>query len=453
MLNLVYLLATALFIIGIKLMSAPGTAKKGNLFSAGAMLLAIITVLCDRQILDYTWIAIALTSGTVLGAIAAYRISITAMPQLIAILNGFGGGASLLVGAAIYSYHQDLNSFTAVAVLISIIIGTITLIGSFIAFGKLGGLISQQAINICGQKILFFLLNILLVGTCVWCLMQPVIPMYGIAIIIVISCLLGCITVLPIGGADMPIVISLFNSYSGLAACASGFAIQNVLLIVCGAIVAATGFVLTRIMCKAINRSLSNIVFSSLKTSSANAATSTATQPVQTMSARDAFYMLEAAQSVVIVPGYGLAVSQAQHAVKELTEYLIKNDTTVEFAIHPVAGRMPGHMDVLLAEANVPYDQLIAMDQINPRLDTIDVAIVIGANDTVNLAAKEVPGSPIYGMPIIEVSQAKQVLVIKRSMAAGFSGMANPLFHKANTAMLFGDAKAVLQELTAEFRT
>ena len=448
--NLSYLIAAIFFVFGLKLLSSPATARRGNLISALGMFIAVIVTLLTKEIIDYKWIVVGIVIGSCLGVIAARFIAMTAMPEMVALLNGFGGVASLLVGWSVYIANMNISYFIAFTIFLSVFIGGITFTGSLIAWGKLSEYLPGKPYLFFGQKIIngSFLILLLAMGSFyAYFPSSSLMIFYGI---IALSLLLGILLIIPIGGADMPVVISLLNSYSGLAACATGFVIQNNVLIVSGALVGASGIILTSIMCKAMNRSLLNVLFSGF------GATSTKDKKeeqgeAKSCSAQDAYYVLEAARSVVFVPGYGLAVAQAQHAVKELATLLEKNGTDVKYAIHPVAGRMPGHMNVLLAEADVPYDQLIEMDDINPIMDTVDVCMVIGANDVVNPAARDDETSTIYGMPIIEVDKAKNVFVLKRSMASGFAGIANPLFFKENTTMIFGDAKQTLQAIIAEF--
>jgi NAD(P) transhydrogenase subunit beta len=451
LINFAYVVSAVLFVFGLKMLSSPATARRGNMISAAGMLLAIVVTLL-YQGLDYKWILIGVAVGTVIGLVTAYRVQMTSMPEMVALFNGFGGIASLLLAWG--EYHQDvhLTTFIAVVTFLSAFIGGVTFSGSMIAFGKLAEVISSKPVLFKGQHIVNGTILLAAVGTGTAFTINPA-DTYTIFLVIVgVSLLFGITSVIPIGGADMPVVISLLNSYSGLAACAAGFVINNNILIVAGALVGASGIILTQIMCKAMNRSLSNVLFSGF-----GAATQTASAgpqgEVKPASAEDVYYILEAADSVAFVPGYGLAVAQAQHVVRELGELLEENGTEVSYAIHPVAGRMPGHMNVLLAEANVPYDQLVEMDEINPKMDTVDVAVVIGANDVVNPAALEDEGSPIYGMPIIEAHRAKTVIVLKRSMGTGFAGIQNALFFYPNTRMYFGDAKASIQALVAEFKS
>lgn len=449
--NFSYLLSAILFVFGLKLLSSPKTAIRGNLISSFGMLIAIVATLCSQEILDFKWIAIGLVIGTVIGIFSARVVAMTSMPEMVALLNGFGGISSLLVGWAVFALGEQISSFTAVTIFLSIFIGAITFSGSLVAWAKLGEKISGKPLVFKGQKIANLTIFIVLILLAIFYSINPLPTSQGLIYTsIALSLIIGVTLVIPIGGADMPVVISLLNSYSGLAACAAGFVIENNVLIVSGALVGASGIILTSIMCKAMNRSLSNVLFSGFGSGSSSIA-SVEQGETKTLTAKDAYYVLEAAKSVVIVPGYGLAVAQAQHAVRELASLLEDNGADVKYAIHPVAGRMPGHMNVLLAEADVPYDQLIEMDDINRTMDNVDLCLVIGANDVVNPAAREDQNSPIYGMPIIDVDKARNVFIFKRSMASGFAGVANPLFFKENARMIFGDAKASIQELVAEF--
>jgi proton-translocating NAD(P)+ transhydrogenase subunit beta len=441
-----YVVSAALFIFGLKQLGSPATARRGNMISSLGMLLAIVAALLDQGIVSYTWILAGVIIGGTIGAAVARMVEMTSIPEMVALFNGFGGMASLLVGAAALSPGAD--TFTLVTIVLSILIGGLTFTGSLIAYGKLSEKIGSGAVLFSGQQVVNSLVVLGIVGSAVMFCMDPT-NMLWLYIVIALSLVFGVMAVIPIGGADMPVVISLLNSYSGLAACAAGFAVDNNILIVAGSLVGASGIILTQIMCKAMNRSLSNVLFSGF--GSGKVDDTEVEGEIKPISAEDAFYVLEAASSVAIIPGYGMAVAQAQHVVKELSELLEKNGAEVNFGIHPVAGRMPGHMNVLLAEADVPYDQLLEMDDINPRMETVDVAIVIGANDVVNPAARENEGSPIYGMPVINVDQARTVFVLKRSMASGFAGIANPLFYKDNTRMLFGDAKESIGGLVREF--
>lgn len=460
LITLAYMAAAVCFIFGLKMMSSPHTAVRGNRISAVGMLIAIVVTLLDKQITTFTWIAVGLIIGSVIGAVTAIRVPMTSMPGFVAFFNGTGGLASMLVGCIEYireagTYAQDYQEkfVPLLATYLAILIGAVTFTGSMIAYAKLEEKMNSRPILFRGQQIVnslllavLILLGIVFVG---W--PDASFTFWAFLALCLASGVLGILATIPIGGADMPVVISLLNSYSGLAGAAAGFVLSNTVLIVAGSLVGASGIILTAIMCKAMNRSLTNVLFSGF--GSAAGSVGTAVQgEVKSLSPQDAYYVLEAARHVVFVPGYGMAVAQAQHVVKELGDLLEKNGAEVKYAIHPVAGRMPGHMNVLLAEANVRYEQLVEMDAINPIMDTVDVAIVIGANDVVNPAAREDPSSPIYGMPIINVDHARSVFVLKRSMATGFAGIENPLFYKDNVRMIFGDAKATLTELVSQFK-
>ena len=455
--NLSYILSSMLFIFGLKMLGSPETARKGNLLSSSGMFLAIVVTLLDQNIVDFSWIVIGLCIGASIGYFAATKVKMTSMPEMVALFNGFGGIASLLVGSAEYLINIGLNATSLLAIFLTVLIGGVTFSGSLIAWGKLSEFIGGKPFLYKGQQIVnFLLLAILLICGLEMIFIQGLFTetQYQILILIcVLAFILGIFLVIPIGGADMPVVIALLNSFSGLAACAAGFVIENNVLIVAGALVGASGLILTNIMCKAMNRSLANVLFSGfgavIDLSSGEKAEQGEVKP---LSSSDAYLILEASSSVLIVPGYGMAVAQAQHVVRELGELLEANGAEVRYAIHPVAGRMPGHMNVLLAEANVSYDVLVEPEDVNPIMDTVDVCMVIGANDVVNPDAKENQGSPIYGMPIIEVDRAKTTFVLKRSMASGFAGIQNPLFFKSNTRMLFGDAKDSVSALVAEFK-
>ena len=448
LINLSYVFAAVFFILGLKMLSSPATARRGNLFSSLGMLIAIVATLLGEGIVEFQWIALGFVVGGMVGALAARLIAMTAMPEMVALFNGFGGLASLLVGSSALYLTPAESGFTLATIALAILIGGLTFTGSIIAWGKLSETISGRPVLFSGQRIVNGLLLVVIVGATVLFCLNPSNADY-LYVVIGLSFLLGVMVVIPIGGADMPVVISLLNSYSGLAACAAGFAIDNIILIVAGSLVGASGIILTNIMCKAMNRSLGNVLFSGF--GAAMGSGTTIEGEVKAMSPEDAFYVLEAASSVVIVPGYGMAVAQAQHVVKELQELLEANDAEVVYAVHPVAGRMPGHMNVLLAEADVPYELLLEMDAVNPRMETFDVAIVLGANDVVNPAAREIEDSPIYGMPIINVDYARTVFVLKRSMASGFAGVDNPLFFKENTRMIFGDGKETISQIVREF--
>ena len=436
MIQLGYVIAAGLFIFGLKMLGSPDTARRGNGVSAIGMLVAIVSALLDQGIVQYEYILGGMIVGGAIVAIAARTVAMTSMPEMVALFNGVGAAASCLVGVAALSIAE--GSFTYITIILSILIGGVTFTGSLVAYGKLSETIGSGAMTFGGQK---FVNGLIVIGILASAAMFVVDPTNTnmLYTVVGLSLLFGIMVVIPIGGADMPVVISLLNSYSGLAACAAGFAVDNNVLIVAGSLVGASGIILTQIMCKAMNRSLSNVLFSGF--ASVSTTVTEVEGEIKPISVEDAYYVLEAATNVAIIPGYGMAVAQAQHVVKELMELLEANGCEVNYGIHPVAGRMPWHMNVLLAEADVPYDQLLEMDEINPRMESVDVAIVIGANDVVNPAAREVESSPIYGMPVINVADARTVFVLKRSMASGFAGIENPLFYKDNARMLFGDAK------------
>jgi H+-translocating NAD(P) transhydrogenase subunit beta len=447
--ELSYIAAAVLFIYGLKMLSRQQTARRGNLISALGMLIAVVATLFIGG-MRFEWILVGLLIGSLVGIYAARTVEMTAMPELVALFNGFGGLASLLVGWAEYHAEPATATFRAGAIVLAVLVGGIAFSGSMVAYAKLAGRIGGRPILFKGQNLANAALLALILGSGLFLVVNPDTYLLFV-VLLLLALLLGVLAVIPIGGADMPIVISLLNSYSGIAASAAGFIILNNVLIVAGALVGASGLILTSIMCKAMNRSLANVLFAGFGASGGKQQAITQGQ-VQPITSEDACYLLEAARSVVFVPGYGMAVAQAQHAVRELAELLDENGCEVRYAIHPVAGRMPGHMNVLLAEANVPYEQLVEPDDVNPIMAGVDVAVVIGANDVVNPAAREDSSSPLYGMPIIDVDGARTVLVLKRSMATGFSGAENLLFFKPNTRMLFGDAKASLTALIAAFK-
>ncbi len=454
--ELSYILAAALFIIGLKYMSAPATARRGNLLAAIAMFVAIVVTLLDRQIISFTWIIVGILIGAVIGWLSAKYVKMTSMPQMVGIFNGFGGGASALVAVAEFlklAQNPPIPMDSSITIILGVFIGGITLTGSFVAFGKLQGFISGSPITFPMQKPVNALLVLITLALSVYIIgWQP--NMIFFYIIIAISLLYGVLFVIPIGGADMPVVISLLNSFSGLAACAAGFVVKNDILIISGSLVGAAGLILTQIMCKAMNRSLTNVLFSAFGTGDQAAGSTgvTGDKAVRSVDAEEAAMVIGYAQTVIIVPGYGMAAAQAQHAVRELTELLQGRGVEVKFAIHPVAGRMPGHMNVLLAEANVPYTLLHDMDDINPEFPHADVVLVIGANDVVNPAARNDKSSPIYGMPILDVDKARNVIMMKRSLNPGFAGIENELFYNPKTLMYFGSAKEKVQELVAQVK-
>jgi H+-translocating NAD(P) transhydrogenase subunit beta len=456
--QLTYLVAASFFILGLKKLGSPATARNGNVIAAVGMLLAIVATLLDQQVLNYEMILLGLAIGTGIGAIAAYKVQMTQMPQMVGLLNGLGGAASALIAVAefwrLITTSQPIPLDINISILLDVLIGGVTLTGSFIAFAKLQGLISGSPIKLPFQQI--FNLSLLvsyLVGSVYLIITPESLPIFfGV---VGVSLVLGVMFVLPIGGGDMPVVISLLNSLSGIAAAAAGFVVMNNMLIIAGALVGASGLILTQIMCKAMNRSLLNVLFGAFggTAESGGAATGgTIDKTVRSIDPEEGAMMLGYARNVVIVPGYGMAVAQAQHSVRELADQLERMGVDVKYAIHPVAGRMPGHMNVLLAEANVDYTQLYDMDDINPQLEAADVALVIGANDVVNPAARSDVNSPIYGMPILEVDRAKQTIVIKRGMSTGFAGVDNDLFYKEKTTMLFGSAKDMVAKLVAEVK-
>lgn len=448
LINAVYVLSATLFIFGLKLLSHPATARKGNLLSALAMLIAVVVTLFDRNILSFEVILASIIVGSLVGVITANKVKITSMPELVSLFNGIGGLASLAVAYATIVGSTKLSMFILTVSFLALLIGAITFSGSVVAWAKLSEKIVGRPIVFKGQVLANIVLILAIIASGFFLITNQEVATWQY-VAIALALLMGVMLVIPIGGADMPVVISLLNSYSGLAACAAGFALENNLLIVAGALVGASGIILTNIMCKAMNRSLVNVLTSGFQTISTSEMKIEG--EIKSLSAEDAFYVLEAAQSVVVVPGYGMAVAQAQHTMKELQELLEDNDAEVAYAIHPVAGRMPGHMNVLLAEADVSYEQLFEMDEINTRIENFDVAIVIGANDVVNPAAREMKGSLIYGMPVINADLAKNVFVLKRGMAPGFAGVDNPLFFKSNTRMIFGDAKETLSNLVRQF--
>ena len=448
--QLIYLVATALFIFSLRWMNDPQTARRGVLAGVVAMSLAIGGTLLHPGIVSYTWIAIAFVAGALAG-VPLSRVALTAVPQRTALSHAFGGLATGLVGTAKYYLwlgEGELTTFRTAAIVIEIILGYLTCTGSLMAAGKLQEVIPTRPMTYRNQNIINFSLFGIALLAGLWLVVEPT-RSFLFPVVIVLALLFGVLLILPIGGADMPTVISLLNSYAGLSAVAMGFVLGNKLLITAGALDGASGLILSIIMCRAMNRSFTNVLFGAFgQVQGAGAAVDERT--VKSATTEDAAQILENANSVVIVPGYGMAVSQAQHRVKDLFEHLTKRGVDVKFAIHPVAGRMPGHMNVLLAEADIPYDRLVEMDDINPEMPQVDVALVVGANDVVNPAARSDSTSPIYGMPIIDVDRARTVLAIKRSMKPGFAGIENELYYADNTLMLFGDAKAVIGDLAKE---
>jgi len=452
--NIFYVLASVLFILGIKKLSHPRTARNGNMIAFIGMMIAIVaTLIAKHEIeIDFQLIAIGIVVGIIIGATFAIKVEMTQMPQMVAIFNGFGGGASALVAAAEFLKTGEITTFTLGAIVLSIFVGTLTFTGSFIAFGKLQGFVSGQPIVFPGQQVFNALLAVALLIVGVYLLQIPGEINYFYAVV-VISAIMGITLTIPIGGADMPVVISLLNSYSGVAAAATGFVLMNNGLIISGALVGASGLILTNIMCKGMNRSLANVIFGAVGLVQEPTSDSTTKQiTVKSYSTEEAAMIFDAAEKVIVVPGYGLAVAQAQYAVREVAEFLEGKGKQVLYAIHPVAGRMPGHMNVLLAEANIPYEQLKDLDEINPEFEDCDVALVLGANDVVNPAARHDTSSPIYGMPILDVDKSRTVIINKRTMNTGFAGIQNELFGFENSIMVFGDAKDMLQQLLKDLK-
>ena len=450
--SIAYVLASVLFILGIKKLSHPKTARDGNFIAASGMLIAIVATLVFYSNIDFQLILIGIAIGAIIGATFAIKVEMTQMPQMVAIFNGFGGGASALIASAEFLSSGNINTFTLSTIMISIFVGTLTLTGSFIAFGKLQGFISGQPIVFPGQQALNAVLALVLLAISVF-VVQTSGEMNYFYGVIAISAILGITLTIPIGGADMPVVISLLNSYSGVAAAATGFVLMNNGLIISGALVGASGLILTNIMCKGMNRSLANVIFGAVGLEQESSGSGEGKQiSIKSYSTEEAAMIFDAAEKVIVVPGYGLAVAQAQHAVREVAEFLEDKGKKVLYAIHPVAGRMPGHMNVLLAEANIPYDQLKDLDEVNPEFEDCDVALVLGANDVVNPSARHDTSSPIYGMPILDVDKSRTVIINKRTMNTGFAGIQNELFGFDNSIMVFGDAKDMLQQLLKDLK-
>ncbi len=450
--SIAYVLASVLFILGIKKLSHPKTARDGNFIAASGMLIAIVATLVFYSNIDFQLILIGMAIGAIIGATFAIKVEMTQMPQMVAIFNGFGGGASALIASAEFLSSGNINTFTLSTIMISIFVGTLTLTGSFIAFGKLQGFISGQPIVFLGQQALNAVLALVLLAISVF-VVQTSGEMNYFYGVIAISAILGITLTIPIGGADMPVVISLLNSYSGVAAAATGFVLMNNGLIISGALVGASGLILTNIMCKGMKRSLANVIFGAVGLEQESSGSGEGKQiSIKSYSTEEAAMIFDAAEKVIVVPGYGLAVAQAQHAVREVAEFLEDKGKKVLYAIHPVAGRMPGHMNVLLAEANIPYDQLKDLDEVNPEFEDCDVALVLGANDVVNPSARHDTSSPIYGMPILDVDKSRTVIINKRTMNTGFAGIQNELFGFDNSIMVFGDAKDMLQQLLKDLK-
>src|SRR6266446_4553785 len=449
LIQVAYIFATALFILALKWLAAPATARRGVLAGEVGMVLAVVGTLLHHEIVSYQWILVGFVLGSAIGAPMALYMPMTAVPQRTALSHAFGALAAALVGTAEYYLHTpQLSRFTMVALALELLLGSLTFTGSLMAFGKLQELLPTRPVTYRGQNVVNLSLLALAVAIAIYLVADPgatpLFPVFaGLALVF------GVLLIIPIGGADMPTVISLLNSYAGLSASAMGFVLNNPLLIVAGALDGSSGLILSIIMCRAMNRSFTNVLFGGFG-QVAQAGGTKEQRPYRSVSAEEAASILEAASRVVIVPGYGMAVAQAQHKVRELYDSLTKSGVDVKFAIHPVAGRMPGHMNVLLAEADIPYDRLVEMDEINPEFAQTDVVIIIGANDVTNPAARTDKTSPIYGMPVLDVDKASTVMVIKRSMSPGFAGIDNDLFYMDKTMMLFGDAKAVTGELVKE---
>lgn len=468
--KILYMISCIFFIRGIKLMGKTVTARKGNLFSSIGMLIACVTVLAQSDVLGswnstnllengYVWIIVAVLIGSLIGAVWSKKVQMTGMPELVALFNGFGGLSSLLVALAQYVCQPKGDAFTAISLGLTIAIGAVAFTGSLVAWGKLSGKATFKGVVIPAKNavnaILTFVGLIAIVVYAIFGAENPFglanIEFLGVTVATAAFLILGLTMVIPIGGGDMPVIISFLNALSGLAAGFAGFAINNTVLVVSGCLVGASGLILTLIMCKAMNRTFGSLLFKSFGGGAKKKGNAGPAKEPKSMAVEDAYMILEAAKSVVVVPGYGMAVAQAQHAVKELCDKLENNGAEVNFAIHPVAGRMPGHMNVLLAEANVPYEQLKTADEMNSQMSNVDVAIIIGANDVVNPDAINDKSSPLYGMPIVNAHEARTVFVLKRGKGTGFSGVENPLFTNDNTVMIYGDAKQTVSSLVAEF--
>ncbi|OUW61180.1 MAG: NAD synthetase [bacterium TMED198] len=460
--DILYLVSAVCFIYGIKMLSHPKSARNGNLVASVGMLIAVVATVWLGTDLDPTMIVVAMIVGSLIGGFFAVKVEMTQMPQLVAIFNGFGGAASALVASSEFFKGQaqmaagaEPSIFFIVSIVLSVLVGTLTFTGSFIAFGKLQGLVTTKPVTFPAQQIVNAVIAILIVAV------SFTIPERGYSsfyVVVALAGLLGILLVIPIGGADMPVVISLLNSYSGVAAAMTGFVLFQTnpsagnALIICGSLVGASGMILTQIMCKGMNRSLANVIFGAVGGDVAAGSASEKQVNIKSYSTEEAAMIFDAAEKIIVVPGYGLAVAQAQHAVREVAEFLEQKGKTVLYAIHPVAGRMPGHMNVLLAEANISYDQLKDLDEINPEFEDCDVALVLGANDVVNPAARSDQSSPIYGMPILNVDKSRTVMINKRTMNAGFAGIQNELFGYDNSIMIFGDAKDMLTQLLSDLK-
>ncbi len=453
--NIIYLISASLFIVGLKRLASPITARNGNRLASLGMLIAIVLTILKYSDNNFEWIILGIVIGGLLGIILSKYVQMTAIPQLVAIFNGFGGGASALVAIyeILYQKESVISIFVLAAIVFSTVLGSLTLTGSFIAFGKLQEIIPTRPILFPLRNYLNSLLLLLIIFLAIIMVIPNFSSLNILYILIVLSLLAGILIVIPIGGADMPVIIALLNSYSGIAAAGAGFVLNNPVLIISGSLVGASGLILTRIMIKAMNRSLANVILGGLGSEEGSQQTnSNENRPVKSLNTEDAAMILEYAENVIFVPGYGLAVAQAQHQINELANILKDKGANIKYAIHPVAGRMPGHMNVLLAEANIPYNELKDLDEINSEFDNADVAVVVGANDVTNPIARTDPSSPIYGMPILNVDKAKSVIVLKRSMASGFAGIENELFFLDKTSLLFGDARDSIEEITREIK-
>ena len=454
--QLAYLVASVLFILGIKYLGKTKDARKGNVISAVGMLIAIVATLLTLELFSLIEIGIAILIGSAIGLYYSQKVAMTKIPEMVALFNGFGGMASFAVALSDYYLKSETNlasldAINLTSILLSLLIGGVTFTGSLVAYLKLDGKVSGQPITFAGQHLLNLLLLLAFIAAAVLVFLDPSQVSY-IIILIVISLLLGILTVIPIGGADMPVVISLLNSYSGMAACATGFILNNNVLIVAGSLVGASGIILTQIMCKAMNRSLVNVLLGGFGQTVATGGADGPAVVVKEIGVEETAMLFDSASSVIVVPGYGMAVAQAQHVIRELMEQCEKRNINFRFAIHPVAGRMPGHMNVLLAEANISYDKLIEMDDINEYFSNTDLVFVVGANDVVNPAARTNPQSPIFGMPILNADKARTVIVSKRSMGKGYAGVENELFGYPNCLMLFGDAKQTITKVVSEMK-
>jgi NAD(P) transhydrogenase subunit beta len=446
--QIAYIVAALSIIGSIKWLSSPATARRGVMAGQLGMLFAVVGTLLRHEVVDYEWILISIFIGAAIGAPLAYLMPMTSVPQLTALSHAFGALAAALVGTAEY-YRNVPTGFTMTALVIETVLGYLTFTASIMAFGKLQEIVPTRPITYKGQNFVNIALLIFAVSLGVWMIVEPA-PPWVFPTFTGLSLLFGVLLIIPIGGGDMPTVIALLNSYAGAACAAMGFALSNRLLIIAGALNAASGFILSVIMCKAMNRSFLNVLFGAFGQVQEGASTEMSTKPVHSATAEDAAAIMAGARKIIVVPGYGMAVAQAQHKLRELTDALTKRGVEVRFAIHPVAGRMPGHMNVLLAEADIPYDKMHEMEEINPDFAEADIALVIGANDVVNPAARHDTASPIFGMPILDVDKAHTVMVIKRSMNPGFAGIDNELYYMDRTLMLFGDAKSFVAEIVKE---